>query len=87
MYWELPRYDGKSGTFRKELPPQAVRMGLWKAVRPKPDGPLELYNLAEDVAESREVAGKNPRVLARIQEYLKTARREPRPQLQPKGEW
>ncbi len=87
MYWELPRYEAKSGAFRKELPAQAVRMGEWKAVRPKPDGPLELYNLKADIAESRDVAAQNPKVLARIEEYLKAARSEPRPQLQPKGEW
>jgi len=87
MYWELPRYDAKRGEFRKEIPPQAVRMGEWKAVRPAPDGPLELYNLKEDIGETRNLAAQNPKALARIEEYLKIARTEPRPQLQPQGEW
>jgi len=88
LYWELPRYNGKTGEFFKETPMQAVRMGEWKAVRPKPNAPLELYNLKEDIGETKNVAAQNPKVLARIEEYLKTARTEPRPQKdQPRGNW
>jgi arylsulfatase A len=87
LYWELPRYDGKTGQFRREVPMQAVRMGDWKAVRPKPDGPLELYNLKEDIGETKDVAADNPPALARIEDYLKGARTEPRPQSQPEHNW
>jgi arylsulfatase A-like enzyme len=83
LYWELPRYDAPTGTFFDEIPRQAVRMGPWKAVRPKPGGPLELYNLQSDPAEARDVAGEHPEVMARIEEFLKRARYEPRPQKQP----
>jgi arylsulfatase A-like enzyme len=83
LYWELPRYNGKDGTFFKETPMQAARYGDWKAVRPKPNAPLELYNLKDDVGETRDVAAANPKALARIEEYLKTARVEPRPQTEP----
>ncbi len=87
LYWELPRYLGKTGEFRNEIPMQAVRMGEWKAVRPKPDGPLELYNLNSDIGETRDVAAENPKVMARIEAYLKTARIEPRPQTEPPHDW
>jgi arylsulfatase A-like enzyme len=88
LYWELPRYEGKTGTFPKETPMQAVRMGDWKAVRSKPNGPLELYNLKQDIGETRDVAQENPRIVARIEEYLRTARTEPRPQMdKPRGGW
>jgi arylsulfatase len=62
-------------------------MGEWKVVRPAANGSLELYNLREDIGETRNVAAQNPKALARIEEYLKTARTEPRRQSQPKGEW
>ena len=56
MYWELPRYISKTAEFAKETPMQAVRMGEWKAVRPKPGAPLELYNLETDIGERNNVA-------------------------------
>jgi hypothetical protein len=62
-------------------------MGDWKAVRPKPNAPLELYNLKQDIAETTDVAARNPQVLDRIEAYLKTARVEPRVQKEPKSEW
>jgi arylsulfatase A-like enzyme len=58
---------------------QAVRMGDWKAVRLKPGAPLELYDLARDVGETRDLAAAHPDVVARIESYLKTARTAPRP--------
>ena len=87
LYWELPRYIAKEKAFAKETPMQAVRMGEWKAVRPKPNGPLELYNLKRDIAETRDVAAENPQVLKKVEEYLGTARVEPRPQQQPPSRW
>jgi arylsulfatase A-like enzyme len=53
---------------------QAVRMGKWKAVRLKPGGPLELYDLDKDPHEQREVAAAQPAIVAKIEAYLKTAR-------------
>ena len=51
-------------------------MGDWKALRFGVDGPLELYNLKTDLGETANLADKNPEVIARISEYLKTARTE-----------
>jgi arylsulfatase A len=64
MYWE----------FHERGFQQAVRMGDWKAVRLAKDQPLELYNLATDPAEATNVASTQPSVVARIEDYLKTAR-------------
>ncbi len=64
LYWE----------FHERGFQQAVRTGDWKAVRLKPKRPLELYNLASDVSEKRDVAAEHPDVVARIEAYLKTAR-------------
>jgi arylsulfatase A-like enzyme len=66
LYWEF-----HEGGFK-----QAVRMGDWKAVRLAPDKPLELYNLAADLGEKDNVAGKHPDIVARIEAALKTARTE-----------
>ena len=63
LYWE----------FHERGLSQAVRMGDWKAVR-KNRGPLELYNLKEDIGEEHDVAGRQPEVVAKIEAYLATAR-------------
>jgi arylsulfatase A len=87
MYWELPAFLAGPGEYRKEIPMQAVRMGDWKAVRPKAEAPLELYNLRQDIGETTNVAAENPKVMERIETYLKTARIDPTPQREPKSEW
>ncbi len=66
LYWE----------FHERGFQQAARMGDWKAIRPDADGPLELYNLKEDLGEKQDVAGKNPAVVEKFDKYLKTARTE-----------
>jgi arylsulfatase A-like enzyme len=80
LYWELPKYNKADGTFVDEVPMQAVRMGNWKAVRPKPGAPLELYDLAKDIGEKTDVAAKFPAVLKKMEEICKTARTAPRVQ-------
>src|SRR5262249_6159117 len=55
---------------------QAVRMGEWKALHLEPDKPLELYNLKTDPGEKKNVAAEHPDVIARAEEYLKSARSE-----------
>jgi arylsulfatase A-like enzyme len=71
LYWEF--YEGGFS--------QAVRWGEWKAVRLKPGAPLELfrsppeiYRLTTDVGEQRNVAADQPKIVARIEAYLRTAR-------------
>ena len=64
LYWE----------FHERGFQQAVRMADWKAIRSQPGEPLELYNLKSDIGEMENIADKNPAVIARIEEYLNTAR-------------
>jgi arylsulfatase len=61
LYWEL---RGQ----------QAIRMGKWKALRPKPDKKIELYDLNEDISESHDVAGEYPNVVAEMAEIFRTGR-------------
>ena len=66
LYWEFHEHGFQ----------QAVRMGDWKAAKLGPENPLELYNLKTDEGETQNVADKHPDIVARIGEYLKTARTE-----------
>ena len=67
LYWEF--HEGAASK-------QAVRMGRWKGVRLSPSAPLELYDLAEDLGETRDVAAEHPDIVARIEAYLEVARTE-----------
>jgi arylsulfatase A-like enzyme len=64
LYRELAGYGGQ----------QMVRVGDWTGVRQglaKPAAPrLELYDLASDVAQARDVAAANPDVVARLEAVL-----------------
>ena len=63
LYWE---YQGK----------QVVRLGSWKGIRTAATGAFELYDLAADVAESRNVASQRADVVAKIAAIMATARTE-----------
>ncbi len=64
LYWEFFERNTK----------QAVRMGKWKAIRAVKTDRIELYNLDEDLGETNDIAEKHPDVVAKIRDYLKTAR-------------
>jgi len=71
LYWEFSGYGGQ----------QAVRVGDWKAVRqnmlrrnnPEPLK-IELYNLKDDIGESRDVAADHPEIVARMRKIMETGR-------------
>lgn len=66
LYWEFHEDGGR----------QAVRMGKWKGVRQQAmkiaDAPIELYDLSNDPAESRDISASQPEVVARIRKVMQT---------------
>ena len=76
LYWELQ--NGPRAPFQ-----QAVRLGDWKGYRKRGGAALELYDLKNDVGESKDVASRNPEVVAKIERIMKAARTEPRAQVEP----
>lgn len=72
------KHDGLYWEFHEQGKKQAVRMGNWKGVRlnvaKKPDGPIELYDLADDIGEQNDVADRHPGIIAKIEKYMKSSR-------------
>jgi arylsulfatase A-like enzyme len=64
LYWE----------FHERGFQEAVRMGDWKAIRPKLGGTLELYDLAKDLGEEKNIAEGHSDVVTRIEALLQNAR-------------
>ena len=57
LYWENARE-------------QAVRKGPWKAFRPAPDAPMELFLIEEDIACERDLAGSYPGAVSAIERIM-----------------
>jgi arylsulfatase A len=77
LYWEQHNYNRKTGKLTDMQ--QATRLGDWKAVRPSPGAPLEIYNLKDDPGEHHNVAAGRAGLVRRFEAYLKAQHAEPRP--------
>lgn len=53
----------------------AVRKGPWKLIEFFDTGRTELYNLADDISERNDLAGKNPQMVTELHELLATWRK------------
>lgn len=68
LYWEFRQ---KPHTGLK----QAVRWGRYKAVRLSEEADLEIYDLQEDLGETRDIADQHPDLVEKFESYLRTARK------------
>ena len=67
LYWEFHSYGNA----------QAIRMGDWKGIRLKvknnPTAPIQLYNLKQDIGETKNIATNHPDIIKRITQLFKSA--------------
>ncbi len=70
LYWELV----SSGN---QLRSQAARKGRWKFVRAAADGPVELYDLEADRAETTDLASRNPKLVEEFEKWIGESRTTP----------
>ena len=66
LYWEFPIQQGR----------KAVRKGDWKGViynfNKKPQGIFELYNLADDESETKNVANQHPEIVEEMKQIMES---------------
>jgi arylsulfatase A-like enzyme len=68
LYWEF---------YEKGVSQAVLIEGRWKALRlNSPTAPVQVFDLANDVAEKTDVASKNPAIVARATEIMRTARHD-----------
>ncbi|MGI8988315.1 MAG: sulfatase [Bryobacteraceae bacterium] len=65
IYWHYPHYSNQGGR-----PGAAIRQGDYKLIEFYEDGRIEMFNLAEDIGESRNLAAENPRKAAELKGKL-----------------
>lgn len=95
LFWHFPAYlqgkgDPAGGPFRT-TPAGAIRKGDWKLIEWFETGRLELYNLANDIGEAKELSKQNPDKLAELHTDMKRWRTQvkapvpttPNPQFDP----
>ena len=66
LYWQSARV-GKVSKI-------AIRQGNWKGVRVGADQPLELYDLATDLGEQKNLAKAEPAIVKRLEQLIQTAK-------------
>lgn len=70
FYWHQPHYMNQGGK-----PAAAMREGDWKLIEQYEDGSLELYNLAQDPSETKDLAASDPARVAALRGKLEAWRR------------
>jgi len=78
LFWHFPCYQPggrRTGTFRI-TPSSVVRKGPWKLTEHFEDNRLELYNLADDVGESKDLAAAMPEKAKELKTLLHAWRKD-----------
>lgn len=65
IFWHYPHYGNQGGT-----PSTAVRSGAYKLIEFFEDRRLELYDLAYDIGETRDLAAEQPDIVAHLHALL-----------------
>lgn len=71
LFWHYPHYSPQEG-----FPSGAIRVGDYKLVEFFEDMHVELYNLADDIGESQDLAGEMPEKAEELKQRLHAWRQE-----------
>jgi arylsulfatase A-like enzyme len=76
LYWHFPGYLGAAENTWRTTPVGAIRSGDWKLMEFFEDGRVELYNLKDDIGESKNLADAEPEKVRQLQDKLRKWREE-----------
>lgn len=76
IYQHFPGYLGAGVDSWRTTPVSTICMGNWKLMEFLEDGRLELYNLDEDIGESKNLAESNPQKTKELHQRLVAWRKE-----------
>ena len=65
LYWHYPHYGNQGGQ-----PSSIIRLGDWKLIHYWEDDREELYNVTEDMTESKNLAAENPEKVKELSDML-----------------
>lgn len=72
LFWHYPHYSNQGGE-----PGSAIREGDWKLIEFHKDGRRELYNLRQDISETRNLVAREParvrRLAAQLDDWRKSS--------------
>lgn len=75
IFWHFPGYLGQGANTWRTTPGGAIRSGDWKLIEYFEDGHLELYDLASEIGEKKNLAKEQPEkakeLLAQLQAWRK----------------
>ena len=71
LFWHYPHYSNQGG-----FPGGAVRMGDWKLIERYEDGRVHLFNVRDDVGETKDLAEREPARVQAMRERLHAWYRE-----------
>lgn len=71
FYWHFPNYTNQGGR-----PASALRQGKWKLIEQLEDNSLELYDLENDLSETRNIAADHKEITERLAAELRRWRKQ-----------
>ncbi|MDO8541843.1 MAG: sulfatase [Opitutaceae bacterium] len=74
IYWHYPHYN--NGNLGRAMPFTAVRQGDFKLLQFHEDGRLELYNLKEDIGETKNLAELRPKKVGELSSKIERWRKD-----------
>ncbi len=76
LYWHFPGYLGAGPNEWRTTPAGSIRSGDWKLIEFFETGKLELYNLKDDLSETKDLSKEKPEITKELHDKLVAWRKD-----------